>query len=285
MNAKRLTVQRVTIMVLVLVLGGIGGKDLLSGRVHAAPQAPSATATLYPGGSVTSGYLETLWGGTGSARVLAPQTFLFGNGIPAPDLNPLNNSNSWRSLAPAGGSVQFIGGALRLYSPASGQTGWHNVNNTAACFGGCLGSPTGASVSLSGLPNLVLQHRLNSGDASSGQGSIFVFGINQIHLSPQRWAALEVAVIGAARGRLAWTTSGISGLQYSPETNPMCPNSATHGVAYRLQVGVTQLAGGHSGDEPSNGGWPPGGWLPWPHTNSPLSATDTPPAAKRLASK
>jgi len=107
MNAKRLTVQRVTIMVLVLVLGGIGGKDLLSGRVHAAPQAPSATATLYPGGSVTSGYLETLWGGTGSARVLAPQTFLFGNGIPAPNLNPLNNSNSWRSLAPAGGSVQL----------------------------------------------------------------------------------------------------------------------------------------------------------------------------------
>ena len=48
-------------------------------------------------------------------------------------------------------------------------------------------------------------------------------------------------------------------------------------------LGVTQLAGGHSGDEPSNGGWPPGGWLPWPHTNSPLSATDTPPAAKRLA--
>ena len=50
-------------------------------------------------------------------------------------------------------------------------------------------------------------------------------------------------------------------------------------------LGVTQLAGGHSGDEPSNGGWPPGGWLPWPHTNSPLSATDTPPAAKRLESK
>jgi len=48
MNAKRLTVQQVTMMVLVLVLGGIGGKDLLSGRVHAAPQAPSATATLSP---------------------------------------------------------------------------------------------------------------------------------------------------------------------------------------------------------------------------------------------
>jgi hypothetical protein len=189
--------------VLVLVSGVFGVGALPPGHAQAAPQSPNATATLYPGGSVTSGYLETLWGGTGSARVLAPQTFLFGNGIPAPNLNPLSNSNSWRSLAPAGGSVQFIGGALRLYSPASGQTGWHNVNNTAACFGGCLGSPTGASVPLSGLPNLVLQHRLNSGDASSDQGSIFVFGINQIHLSPQRWAALEVAVIGNAVGRLA----------------------------------------------------------------------------------
>ena len=93
--------------VLVLVLGVFGAGALPPGYAQAAPQSPNATATLYPGGSVTSGYLETLWGGTGSARVLAPQTFLFGNGIPAPNLNPLNNSNSWRSLAPAGGSVQL----------------------------------------------------------------------------------------------------------------------------------------------------------------------------------
>ena len=32
------------------------------------------------------------------------------------------------------------------------------------------------------------------------------------------------------------------------------------GIAYEFDpLGVTQLAGGHSGDEPSNGGWPPGG--------------------------
>jgi len=66
--------------------------------------------------------------------------------------------------------------------------------------------------------------------------------------------------------------------------DPRRRQGRTYPLASILNViGVTQLAGGHSGDEPSNGGWPPGGWLPWPHTNSPLSATDTPPAAKRLA--
>jgi len=193
MNAKRTTAYRVTMMVLVLVLGGIGGKDLLSGRVHAAPQAPSATATLYPGGSVTSGHLETLWGGPTSSRVLAPQTFLFGNGIPAPDLNSLDNSNSWRSLVPPGGSVQFTGGALRLYSPPSGQTGWHSANNTAACFGGCLGSATGARI-FSSSADVVSQQRLNSGDQILGIYSIVSVVFNQVFLATPRWAGIQLMV-------------------------------------------------------------------------------------------
>jgi transposase len=75
----------------------------------------------------------------------------------------------------------------------------------------------------------------------------------------------------------------ISQIEHSRHRSPV--NFVVNVLCGLIALGVTQLAGGHSGDEPSNGGWPPGGWLPWPHTNSPLSATDTPPAAKRLASK
>lgn len=82
----------------------LAGGMLLAGLLGtapavSAPNAPAASANLYPGGSVTAGYLETIWGGSGSSRVLAPQTYLFGNGIPAPDLNIQglqgSGSNSW----------------------------------------------------------------------------------------------------------------------------------------------------------------------------------------------
>ncbi|WP_169238740.1 DUF7507 domain-containing protein [Candidatus Roseilinea sp. NK_OTU-006] len=204
-----------------------------------APQAPAASATLYPGGSVVSGYLETIWGGSGSARVLAPQTFLFGNGIPAPDLNIQalqgGGSNSWRATNISGGSVQFTGGALRIYSPPSGQTGWHfsTAYNAAACFGGCLGGATG--VSILGTPNLVLQYRLNTGDLILGNGSITVFGVNQVHLSPARWVAVEVMVpnAGLVQARMRWDAGGL--VQASAPVDA-CPNYATYGVAYRLAV-------------------------------------------------
>ncbi len=204
-----------------------------------APQAPAASASLYPGGSVTSGFLETIWGGSGSARVLAPQTFLFGNGIPAPDLNIQalqgSGSNSWRATNVSGGSVQFTGGALRLYSPPSGQTGWHlsNAHNAAACFGGCLGVATG--IWIAGTPNLALQHRLNGGDSVLGNGSILVFGVNQVHLSPARFVELEVMVppAGLVQARMSWYTGGPIN---SSTPVDACPLYATYGVAYRLSV-------------------------------------------------
>ena len=221
--------------VLVLVLGVFGAGALPPGYAQAAPQSPNATATLYPGGSVTSGYLETLWGGTGSSRVLAPQTFLFGNGIPAPNLNPLSNSNSWRSVAPAGGSVQFTGGALRLYSPPSGQTGWHNANNTAACFGGCLGSATGARI-FSSSADVVFQQRLNSGDQILGIYSIVSVVFNQMFLATPRWAGIQLMIDFKNTTSYnvpvrMWWFDGSNNYSSPVEA---CPLSAPYGVAYRL---------------------------------------------------
>jgi hypothetical protein len=93
----------------------------------------------------------------------------------------------------------------------------------------------------------------------------------------------QVTVRGIVVGDFE-TSAQLSGfyIQSEPALDDGAP-STSEGLFVFNGIGVTQLAGGHSGDEPSNGGWPPGGWLPWPHTNSPLSATDTPPAAKRLA--
>jgi hypothetical protein len=44
-----------------------------------------------------------------------------------------------------------------------------------------------------------------------------------------------------------------------PLTDQEVLEHVTQKAGWYFYIGVTQLAGGHSGDEPGNGGWPPGG--------------------------